>query len=149
LLFPKIQLQINLYDILFGGKLIYSSVLKIFASPYQSFHKLTLPACSLHSFALNNLINMAIEQPSLHYAPLKTVNLGALQRGDSEEKNKLFAAAKEDGIFYLSISEDEGEYQLADLVEEIYGLSKSLFKLDLEEKMQYDVDKVGSLKLNG
>lgn len=92
---------------------------------------------------------MTIEKPSLRYAPLKTIRLGALQRGDSEEKDKLFAAAKEDGIFYLDISEDEGEYKLVNLIWEIYGLSRSLFNLELEEKMQYDVDKIGSLKLNG
>jgi isopenicillin N synthase-like dioxygenase len=86
--------------------------------------------------------------PSL-FAPLKTIRLQDLRRGSTEEKNKIFAAAKEDGIFYLDFTEDLGEYKLGDLVENIYSFSHSLFDLDLAEKMQYDVDKISELKLNG
>jgi len=86
--------------------------------------------------------------PSL-FAPLRTIRLHDLCRGFPEEKEKLYAAATEDGIFYLDFSEEQNEFDLANLTEGIYSLSRSLFDLDLEEKLQYDVDKIGELKLNG
>ena len=92
---------------------------------------------------------MKSDVPSTLFASLKTIRLQDLRRGSTEEKKKIFAAAKDDGIFYLDFTEDLGEHQLGNLVEDIYSLSHSLFDLDLEEKMQYDVDKIGELKLNG
>lgn len=86
--------------------------------------------------------------PSL-IAPIKTIRLHDLCRGSIEEKEKLYAAAAEDGIFYLDFSEDQNEFGLTNLTEGIYSLSRSLFDLDLEEKLRYDVDKIGELKLNG
>lgn len=92
---------------------------------------------------------MVLDVPPLCFAPLKTVRLRDLHNGSPEEKAMLLAAAKEDGIFYLDFSEDLGEHKLGDLIQDIYHLSQSLFDLELEEKMQYDVDKIGDLKLNG
>lgn len=86
--------------------------------------------------------------PSL-FASLKTIHLHDLCRGSPEEKEKLYAAATEDGIFYLDFSEDQNEFDLANLTDDIYSLSRSLFNIGLEEKLRYDVDKIGELKLNG
>ena len=83
------------------------------------------------------------------FGSLKTISLRDLRRCSAEESDKLFAAAKDDGIFYLDLTEDVGKNRLADLVGGIYGLSRSLFDLDIDEKMQYDVDQIGELKLNG
>lgn len=92
---------------------------------------------------------MKLDVPPSLFAPLKTIRLQDLRRGSAEEKNKIFAAAKEDGIFYLDYTDDQGDYKLGELVEQIYSFSHSLFDIDLAEKMQYDVDKIGELKLNG
>ncbi|OJJ07160.1 hypothetical protein ASPVEDRAFT_33399 [Aspergillus versicolor CBS 583.65] len=92
---------------------------------------------------------MVPDVPSSLIAPLKTISLQELRRGSPLEKSKLLAAAKDDGIFYLDFTHDHAEFRLADLMKGIYGLSQSLFDLNLEEKMQYDVDRVGKLKLNG
>ncbi|KKK15687.1 hypothetical protein ARAM_006617 [Aspergillus rambellii] len=92
---------------------------------------------------------MKLDVPPSLFAPLKTIRLQGLRDGSLEEKRKLVAAAQEDGIFYLDFNDDLGELKVSDLIEGIYNFSKSLFALDLEEKMKYDVDKVGELKLNG
>ncbi|KAJ5985073.1 hypothetical protein N7499_008674 [Penicillium canescens] len=86
---------------------------------------------------------------SLPLANLKTIHLEDLRRGSIGEKEKIFAAAQDDGIFYLDFTEDHGEHRISDLIQNIYSLSQSLFDLDLDEKMQYDVDQISKLKLNG
>jgi isopenicillin N synthase-like dioxygenase len=65
------------------------------------------------------------------------------------EKDKLFTVAKEDGVFYLDLTEDQFEYPMTALSDRLYDLSRSLFSLELEDKLQYDIDKIDSLKLNG
>ena len=92
---------------------------------------------------------MKADIPSCLFAPLKTIRLQDLRRASTEERNKIFQAARDDGIFYLDCMNDLGENHLGNIVEEIYNFSHSLFNLELEEKMQYDVDKIGELKLNG
>src|SRR5213592_1357697 len=92
---------------------------------------------------------MMSSENSLPLANLKTIHLEDLRRGSVGEKEKLFAAAQDDGIFYLDFTEDLGEHQISDLIQNIYSLSQSLFDLDLDEKMQYDVDQISKLKLNG
>ena len=81
-------------------------------------------------------------------AQLSTINIARLQEQNAEEAAKLFRAAKEDGVFYTDLK-DWGFVEMTDRVDDIFALSKALFDLDEREKMQYDVDKVGRLKLNG
>lgn len=81
-------------------------------------------------------------------AQLLTIDIGRLVEGDKQEAAKLLKAAKEDGIFYLEF-QDRRFVDMIDLVDEIFALSKELFNLSEEDKMQYDVDKLGPLKLNG
>jgi isopenicillin N synthase-like dioxygenase len=92
---------------------------------------------------------MMSSENSLPLATLKTIYLQELRRGSTGEKEKLFAAAQDNGIFYLDFTEDLGEHRISDLIQNIYSLSQSLFDLDLDEKMQYDVDQISKLKLNG
>lgn len=81
-------------------------------------------------------------------AQLLTVDIGRLVEGEKQEAAKLFKAAKEDGIFYLDF-QARRYVDMMDLVEGIFALSKGLFDLSEEDKMHYDVDKLGPLKLNG
>ncbi len=81
-------------------------------------------------------------------AQLSTIKLAGLQQGDGEEAEKLFRSAREDGFFYLNFQDSAFEGMI-NLAEDIFTISKDLFNLENEEKMEYDVDKLGNLKLNG
>lgn len=81
-------------------------------------------------------------------AQLLTIDIGRLVEGDKQETAKLFKAAEEDGIFYLNF-QDRRFVDMIELVDGIFALSKELFDLSEEDKMQYDVDELGPLKLNG
>ena len=89
--------------------------------------------------------------PSVELSPLAqlvTINIGRLYQGNEEEANTLFKAAKDDGFFYLDLQNSAFEGMI-DTVDDVFALSKDLFSLDEEDKMGYDVDKLGKLKLNG
>ena len=83
---------------------------------------------------------------SLSVAQLLTIDVYRLQQGEEEEAAKLLKASKEDGAFYLDFSDQRG---MMAMVSQIFALSKDVFDLSLEEKMEYDVDLRGALKLNG
>ena len=80
-------------------------------------------------------------------AQLKTVNLQALRNEDTLEASKLFRACVEEGIFYLDISQTSPDTLRA--VEEIYQLEEGLFGLQEAELLQYDIDRLSPMKLNG
>lgn len=81
-------------------------------------------------------------------AQLLTINPNRLQQGDKEEASRLSQAAKEHGIFYLDL-QDWCCTEVIDTADEIFAFSKKLFSLSEEEKMKYDIDGLGKLKLNG
>jgi isopenicillin N synthase-like dioxygenase len=81
-------------------------------------------------------------------AELRTIDYEELRNGSINEAAKLFEAAKDDGVFYINLTGDNTA-ELAEHVENIYELSRALFGLNSKVKMQFDVDKLGSLKLNG
>ncbi|MCJ1286662.1 hypothetical protein MMC26_006008 [Xylographa opegraphella] len=87
-----------------------------------------------------------MEIGSIAHMPI--IDIGRLNDGDEEEAAKLFEAAKEDGIFYLNL-QDRRFVGIIDTVDEVFDLATELFDLSDEEKMQYDVDKLSTLKLNG
>ncbi|KAH1286534.1 hypothetical protein KXX33_009505 [Aspergillus fumigatus] len=91
---------------------------------------------------------MECKTPEILTASLRVINLHNLLHGIHGEAEKLVLAAKEDGIFYVDFT-GHASSPFTGLVDEIYSLSRSLFDLDIEEKMQYDVDQMGMLKLNG
>lgn len=96
---------------------------------------------------------MAVEIPlgisPSQVAQLKTINFKALQNNSSEELRKLISAAKQDGVFYLDLTGNGEEAQVYDSVDDLYRLSQSIFDMGDEEKLQFDVDKLGHFKLNG
>jgi len=81
-------------------------------------------------------------------AQLLTINTKRLHQGDKEEAARLFQAAKEDGVFYLDL-QDWCCTEVIDTADEVFAFSKKLFSLSEEEKMKYDIDELGKLKLNG
>ena len=85
---------------------------------------------------------------SLSVAQLLTIDVCRLQQGDEEEAARLFKASKEDGAFYLDFS-DQRSMRMMDTVDKIFALSKDLFDLSVKEKIEYDVDLRGALKLDG
>jgi isopenicillin N synthase-like dioxygenase len=84
----------------------------------------------------------------MHAANLRTIDLGRLQKGDEAEALKLFEACKDDGVFYLDFSSEEC-IKMMDQVKDLFTVSKRLFELSEEEKMRFDIDNLGRLKLNG
>ena len=81
-------------------------------------------------------------------AQLKTIHVGRLFEGDKEESSKLFQAVKDDGVFYLDLQSPQIQ-GIMDRVDEIFAFSKDLFSLNEEEKLEYDIDKLSRLKMNG
>jgi isopenicillin N synthase-like dioxygenase len=85
----------------------------------------------------------------LPLATLATIDIQKLRSNDSAEKQKLLAAAKEDGFFYLSLEALPELDEVEGVVSGINDLERDLFGLSDEEKMEFDVDKQGVMKLNG
>lgn len=81
-------------------------------------------------------------------AKIVTVDLGRLRNDDQEEAGKLFKAVKKDGLFYLNL-QDPHFVGILDAANDVFTLSRELFRLKEEEKMQYDIDELSELKLNG
>ncbi len=75
--------------------------------------------------------------PDIPTAPLLQLSIKKLQHGDSEESNRLFEACKDLGFFHLDLrGSAEGEMNLK-AADELFGVGKELFDLDLEEKSKY------------
>ena len=85
---------------------------------------------------------------ALPVAELLTVDVSRLQEGDEAEAAKVFQASKENGAFYLDFSGPKG-VKITEAVADVFALSKELFHLSTQEKMKYDIDLLGKLKLNG
>jgi isopenicillin N synthase-like dioxygenase len=85
----------------------------------------------------------------LPLARFQVVDIEKLGEADHAEKKKLYLAAKHDGFFYLSFGSMSDLDQFEEVLDGIYALQHHLFNLPEEEKMKFDVDKQGPLKLNG
>ena len=81
-------------------------------------------------------------------AHLQTILCDPLSNGDKHEAAKLLKAASLDGFFYLDL-QGSAFAALIDVTEDVFALSKALFGLSEEEKLRYDIDELGRLKLNG
>ncbi|PYH48032.1 putative oxidoreductase [Aspergillus saccharolyticus JOP 1030-1] len=79
-------------------------------------------------------------------ACLETVSLVGLREGSPAAVQALLRAARKQGIFYLDLSSISAD---GDTVTRLYQLAQDLFRLPLEQKMQYDVDRLGEWKING
>ncbi|KAK7722954.1 hypothetical protein SLS57_004810 [Botryosphaeria dothidea] len=83
-------------------------------------------------------------------ANLREISLEHLKNGDQTEAANLLAACQEDGVFYLNLKHSDGsDGELLHESASIYHLAKQLFNLPEEEKMQYDIDLFGDMKVNG
>lgn len=85
---------------------------------------------------------------NLPAAQLRTIRFRELQDGLMSETRKLLDAAINDGFFYLDLTHP-GEETFLDHVDEIFALSKGIFDLDKSIKLDFDVDLLGPLKVNG
>jgi isopenicillin N synthase-like dioxygenase len=94
-------------------------------------------------------VDIPIDISPSQVAQLKTINFKTLQNNSSEEFTKLLSAAKQDGVFYLDLTDNGEEAHIYDSVDDIYRLSQSIFDMSDEEKLRFDVDKLGQFKLNG
>lgn len=82
-------------------------------------------------------------------AALTTLDFQKLRSNDADEKLKLWKAATEAGFFYMNYENMPEFEDIATTVNGIYNLEHDVFDLSDEEKMQYDVDKQGNMKLSG
>ena len=91
---------------------------------------------------------MTVNIAGNEFALLRTVSMKRLSQSDNREVQELVLAAKADGMFYLDFSNFSSDLYTG-VVNDIYSLSRSLFNLGLEEKLQYDIDALTDLKTNG
>jgi len=82
-------------------------------------------------------------------AALTTIDFQKLRSNDAGEKTKLWKAATEAGFFYMNYENMPEFEDLTATVNGIYDLEREIFDLSDEEKIQYDVDKQGNMKLSG
>ena len=80
---------------------------------------------------------------------LKSIHLAALLNDEPTESFKVLESAKNEGFFYLDFGNCSEGKQILEIVEKIYTFQKELFSLEETEKLQYDIDKLDDLKLNG
>ncbi|KAJ5604027.1 hypothetical protein N7537_006983 [Penicillium hordei] len=83
----------------------------------------------------------------LPLAKLQIIDLALLQDGDNGEIRRLLEASRENGIFYLNLQCIEGK--MSTIIDTLYELTRGLYDMPYEEKMMYDVDKLGEMKCNG
>ena len=89
------------------------------------------------------------ERPSTDsFALLKTISFSALLHGESDAIADLYSAGVEGGFFYLDVRSLEIE-MILDEVNKLYGVAEDFFQLPLEEKMTFDLDKIGPHKIDG
>jgi isopenicillin N synthase-like dioxygenase len=81
-------------------------------------------------------------------AELVTISTARLLHNKQQEAAILFQAAQEHGFFYLDFQGSPFANMIS-IAEEVFAIAKELFSLETDEKMQFDVDKLGGLKLNG
>ncbi|MCJ1310728.1 hypothetical protein MMC25_004394 [Agyrium rufum] len=86
-------------------------------------------------------------------AQLETISVSSLRSTDvpvaHAENDKLFAACRETGCFYLDFRESDGN--LTGSLADMYQLLEDLHSLPTKEKLRFDVDKLqqSRMKLNG
>lgn len=92
----------------------------------------------------------AASQQPISLAKIKEISLQRLQMNDMIESQNLLIACMEDGVFYLNLHDyTNQDGSLLSLSKEIFSVSQQLFDLPLEEKMSYDIDKNGIMRVNG
>ncbi|KAJ4297501.1 hypothetical protein N0V90_005393 [Kalmusia sp. IMI 367209] len=87
--------------------------------------------------------------PNLPLSSLRTIDIQALRDDSPAEKARLLTAAKEEGFFYLDFSNLTEFENFKGVIDGVYELEQALFGLTTEEKLEFDVDAFGPMKLNG
>ena len=127
---------------------IGQGIVKDIAVTVIAMDRLNSPHSELSTNSITGPENHEVDTGLHPVAQLSTIKLAGLLQDDGEEAEKLFRSAREDGFFYLNFQDSAFEGMI-NLVEDIYTISKSLFNLDNQQKMEYDIDKLGDSKLNG
>lgn len=88
------------------------------------------------------------EKPASKQAWLQVIDLKGLKDGDAEQSRKLYESCVTSGCFYLDFQScsDSG---LVGFLDDMYNLVDSVFDLPLEEKLKYDADVIGDMKVCG
>lgn len=87
---------------------------------------------------------------SVPHADLEEISLNLLKDGDKTEESRLLDACMRDGVFYLNLQSQEGKDEpFWRSSRDIYQVLEALFSLSDDEKMKYDIDHHGEMKLNG
>ncbi|KAM3512156.1 hypothetical protein MY11210_004220 [Beauveria gryllotalpidicola] len=81
-------------------------------------------------------------------ALLRTISCSELQNEVPRALRELLHAATEDGIFYLKF-DDGDKRNWSRSIQGVDRLSHDLFDLSTEEKLLFDIDSMGKLKLDG
>ena len=79
---------------------------------------------------------------------LNTVSLSGLLMLEDSELAKLISSVINQGFFYLVLDASPKAHVLID-VDDCLQAAKVLYDLPLIEKLQYDIDKLDSHRLNG
>lgn len=87
---------------------------------------------------------------TLAEAVIDEISLDLLLGANDDEEARLLRACRDDGVFYLNLRGPDGvDGPLLRSSRDIYRVSKNLFHLPDAEKMRYDIDQHGQMKLNG
>lgn len=82
-------------------------------------------------------------------ALLRIISCSELQNEVPRALRELLHAATEDGVFYLKLDDDGDKRKWSRSIEGVDRLSHDVFDLSTEEKLLFDIDSMGGLKLNG
>ena len=82
-------------------------------------------------------------------AELQTINFERLAGADPNEADKLFRACQRNSFFYLDLHRSNHNRRVLDIVGGAFAVSRALFVPYETEEISYDVDKLGTMKLNG
>lgn len=79
-----------------------------------------------------------------------TISHAKLVKRDAKELNAMRKACEQDGFWYLDLRAENGAPPLLEQeASTVYQLAEDFFNLADDEKIKFDVDKIGPWKLNG
>ncbi|KAJ5907792.1 hypothetical protein N7495_000474 [Penicillium taxi] len=81
-------------------------------------------------------------------ASLSTIKVSNLRDGSPSAANKVVRAAEQAGVFYLDFT-DSKELPFTGIIRDVQTFSREIFQLGLDQKMEFDVDRLATLKTNG
>ena len=85
-------------------------------------------------------------------SPLAEISLPALEANDDAQVQSMIGACITDGCFFLDLTGKEAEAPgatLQSMAQEVIASASNFFDLDLDTKLQYEMDKWGDLQIGG